>query len=596
MCGIAGVIGHAPAEARPALDRMRVALRHRGPDDEDCWWSPSGAAALAHTRLAVIDIGPGGHQPMSTPDGRFTVTFGGEIYNFVQLRRELEQQGVRFLTKSDTEVLLRGFERHGAGVVHRLRGMFAFAVWDEHERTCTLARDGFGQKPLYYHQRRNGALVFASEVRALMASRLVPRELDGAGVYGYLRAGTVPEPHTLLRNVSALEAGHTMTWRGGAVGTRRFWSPQFPSIGAPSNHHTEAARAALADSVDRHLVSDVPVAVLLSGGVDSAALLALAGRAGHDGVVTVSMAMPGSAVDEGPLARQTADRFAARHLECAIDARGAKALFPGYLQRIDQPSIDGFNTFVVARHARHHGIKVLLSGVGADELFGGYTTFARIPRITAWNARLGWAGALRHLGGRAIEQYAVGPRWRRVGDLLQQAPTLANTYAAFRGIFTRREARQLASHYGVDVPISEPAVEHTESPTDADEVSRLELTHYVRNQLVRDGDAASMACGVELRAPFLDTTLFDVLSRIPSSERLASAKRFLRDAVTELPPWVTGPKRCFQFPFDAWVSGEWRPVFAEVEQNSPVPTETWYRKMCLHVLDHWIDRMKSDGR
>lgn len=596
MCGIAGVIGSSPAETRPALDRMQAALRHRGPDDRGDWSSPSGVAAFTHTRLAVIDLGPGGHQPRSTADGRFTVTFGGEIYNFKELRRQLEQQGASFLTQSDSEVLLRGFERSGVAFVRRMRGMFAFAIWDEQERTCIFARDAFGQKPLYYHHRPDGALIFASEVRALVASHLVPTELDGAGLYGYLRTGTVPEPYTLLKSVSALEAGHTLTWRNGTITTTRFWSPQFPDTNVQGNHHREAVRAALVDSVDQHFVSDVPVGILLSGGVDSAAVLALASQAGHRGAMTVSMSMPGSTVDEGPLARQTADRFAANHLECAIDAGGARTLFPEYLQRIDQPSIDGFNTFVVSRFARQHGIKVLLSGVGADELFGGYSSFSRIPRITTWNAHLAWAGPLRQLGGRVLEHYAVGPRWRRVGDLLQQPPSLSNTYSAFRGIFTRREARQLAAHFNVDVPAAEPEDEPIASPTDADEVSRLELIRYVRNQLVRDGDAASMACGVELRAPYLDAPLFDTLARVPAPIRLAAAKRLLRDAVEELPPWVTGPKRCFQFPFDEWAALEWRPIFDGIEARSPVPTETWYRKMCLHVLEHWMDRMKADGR
>jgi len=596
MCGIAGVIGRPPSDVRPALERMQTALRHRGPDDEGSWWSPSCAAALTHTRLAVIDLGPGGHQPLSTPDGRFTIVLSGEIYNFAELRRHFQQQGAVFRTASDTEVVLRGYELFGADIVRRLRGMFAFALWDEHERACLMARDPFGLKPLYYHQRADGSLVFASEVQGLIASSLTPRDLDGRGLYGYLRTGSVPEPRTLIKDVWALEAGHSLMWRGGAATISPFWSPQFPRITATTNHHAPPVRTALIDSVNHHFVSDVPVGILLSGGVDSAALLALAAETGHEGVRTVSMSLPGSGSDEGSLARRTADRFAANHLECAIDAADARALFPDYLATIDQPSIDGFNTYVVSRFARQHGIKVLLSGVGADELFGGYASFARIPRMTAWNTRLSRVGPLRTLGGRIVERYATGPRWRRVGDLLQQQPTLENTYAAFRGIFTRHESRQLASHLGVTVPDDDSLGDNAPSATAADEVSRLELTRYVRNQLVRDGDAASMACGVELRAPFLDATLFDIVARVPSSIRLAAGKRLLRDAVAELPPWVAGPKRCFQFPFADWAEGAWATVFAGTDARSPVRAETWYRKMCVHVLEHWLHRMKADGR
>jgi asparagine synthase (glutamine-hydrolysing) len=242
MCGIAGVVGRSPAEVRPALERMQAALRHRGPDDQGVWCSASGTAAFAHTRLAVIDVGPGGHQPMSTPDGRLTIVFSGEIYNFVELRRELEQQGSVFRTKSDTEVILRGYERLGAGLLPRLRGMFAFALWDERERTCLLARDPFGLKPLYYHRAADGALVFASEVRGLLASRLVPRELDAQGVYGYLRAGTAQEPRTLVKDVSALEAGQSLTWRAGGVSNTRYWSPRFPEVRAQNNHYVDTVR------------------------------------------------------------------------------------------------------------------------------------------------------------------------------------------------------------------------------------------------------------------------------------------------------------------------------------------------------------------
>ncbi|MEP6782906.1 MAG: asparagine synthase (glutamine-hydrolyzing), partial [Acidobacteriota bacterium] len=278
---------------RPALERMQAALRHRGPDDEGIWWSPSGVAALAHTRLAVIDVGPGGHQPMSTADGRITISFSGEIYNFTELRKELEPHGA-FRTQSDTEVILRGYELLGLDLLPRLRGMFALALWDERERTCTLARDPFGLKPLYYHRGPDGRLVFASEVRALLASHMTPRALDGQGLYGYFRTGTVPEPRTLVTEVCALEAGHSMTWRAGGITDRRFWSPRFPAVSVETNHYAETVRLALIDSVAHHFVSDVPVGIMLSGGVDSAVMLALANQSGHSQVRTVSMSLPGS--------------------------------------------------------------------------------------------------------------------------------------------------------------------------------------------------------------------------------------------------------------------------------------------------------------
>ena len=594
MCGIAGIVGRQPAESRAALDRMRDALRHRGPDDEGSWQSPSGSAALVHTRLAVIDPSPAGHQPMSTDDGRFTISFSGEIYNYRELRHDLEQCGLPFHSQSDTEVILRGYQAHGRDIIGRLRGMFALAIWDERDRHCLLARDPFGLKPLYFHHGVDGVMVFASELRALSASRLVPRDLDARGLYGYLRTGTVPEPRTLIKDVSSLEAGHTLEWKSGTISHREFWAPRFPAEPG-GNHHRETVREALIDSVRHHFVSDVPVAIFLSGGVDSAAMLALTKDAGIGSVRTISMSFPGSKDDEGAAARRTAERFDARHAEVAIDAAAARDLFPQYLNAIDQPSIDGFNTFTVSRFAHEQGLKVTLSGVGADELFGGYASFTRVPQIATWHDQLAWAGPIGPLGGRILERVATGPRWRRVGDLLQQPPSIANTYSTFRAIFTRRESRVIAASLGVAAAADEGVDSEVPASTTADEVSRLELTRYVRNQLARDSDAASMACGVELRAPFLDRQLFEIVASVPAAVRLAAAKKLLRDAVPELPEWVNGPKRCFQFPFDEWAAHEWRPLFDAADADSPVPTGTWYRKLSLLVLKQWMERMKMHG-
>lgn len=532
---------------------------------------------------------------MSSADGRLTITFSGEIYNYRELRKELEEDRAQFRTPSDTEVILHGYQLRGATFLSDLRGMFAFAIWDEEERTCFLARDPFGLKPVYYHHASDGALLFASELRALMAAGTISRDLDPDGLNGYLRTGTVPEPLTLVKGVRVLEAGHTLEWRGGREATKCYWSPRFPDTDTAQNHHDGTVRSALLDSVRHHLVSDVPVGLLLSGGVDSSAILALAAECGRQDIQSISLALPGSRDDEGELARKTAERFKSRHAECAIDARAARELLPEYLPTIDQPSIDGFNTFVVSRFARQQGLKVVLSGMGADELFGGYRSFTQVPRITAWNEQLARTGPLRAIGGMVLEKLAPGPRWRRLGDLLQQPPSIANTYATFRAVFTRLEATDIASAIGVAPPSRQTAVGESCAAADANEVSRLELTRYLRNQLVRDGDAASMACGIELRAPFLDRVLFDATAAVPPAARLTASKQLLRDAVPELPPWVGGPKRCFQFPFADWSKGEWRDTFAGVDARSPVPTGAWYRQWCLMVLGDWMERMKTHG-
>jgi asparagine synthase (glutamine-hydrolysing) len=598
MCGIAGILTAEAGrfEMRPILGTMTGALRHRGPDDSGQWQSASGLAGFAHTRLAVLDLSAAGHQPMSTPDGRYTVVFNGEVYNFRELRRGLEQKGVAFRTQTDTEVVLRAYEAYGDACVEQLRGMFALAIWDERERTCLLARDRFGIKPLYYCHDRGGQLVFGSEVRALLTSGLVSKELDARAHYDYFRTGSVQEPRTLLRDVRCLEAGCHGRWQAGRFETRRYWRLAFPPTTIPDRDAVAATRAALLDSVAHHFVSDVPVGIFLSGGVDSTALVALARATGQGDVRTLSMTLPGVAEDEGAIAKRVANHFGTEHREYPVDAATGKATFSRFLHVFDQPSIDGLNTFALAGFAREMGTTVALSGLGADELFGGYRSFQDVPKLARWDARLSRLGVVRRLAGGLIERLAPGPRARRIGDMLGQTAGLPTAYTTFRGIYTRAEARALATHYtGSTGDVTDDVAAALPSdPTAGDVVSRLELSRYVRNQLLRESDVMSMAWGLELRTPYLDSGLVDTATRIPAATRLRVGKQLLLEAVPEVPSWVAQqPKRCFQFPFEQWLDGEWRGVFAGVSRTAPVATETWYRKWSLFMLERWRERLTS---
>jgi asparagine synthase (glutamine-hydrolysing) len=597
MCGIAAILD-ANGDVRAhtaAAHAMLCGIRHRGPDDEDVWVSRGGHASFVHTRLAILDLSAAGHQPMSSPDGRFTITFNGEIYNFHELRRSLQQRGATFTTQTDTEVILRAFELDGAACIAQLRGMFAFAIWDERDQSCLLARDRFGIKPLYYHVA-DGRLTCASEVKSLVASGLVPPDLDPDGMYGYFLTGTVPEPHTLLRNVRSLEAGSYAIWKDAQLACRRFWNLTFAAA-TRSDDAVEATRRALIDSVSHHFISDAPVGVFLSGGVDSTAIVALARAAGQTDLNTFSLSFPDRPDDEGVIASQTAFHFGTNHHEWAIDASTGRELFAQFLRASDQPSIDGLNTFAISKCAREHRMKVVLSGLGGDELFGGYPSFEMVPRLDRWRRRLGTLGPLGPVLGRGIEGHARDPRWRRIGDLLTQPAGLSRTYQAFRGVFTHEESRRLVQHYAgdtIDIAGDLFTTDTPADPTPGDQVSRLELARYMRNQPLRDSDTMSMAWGLEVRVPFLDGPLVETLSGIPASLRLQPGKRLLLQAVPEIPSWVAGqPKRGFMFPFEAWLKDEWREMFDEVERDSPVPTQTWYRKWCLFVLSRWIDKLKG---
>lgn len=593
MCGIAGFAGLEPrTDLGPHLERMRCSVEHRGPDDHGAWWSPSGHAAFAHTRLSILDPSPAGHQPMTIDGGRFTITFNGEVYNFAALRETLRHSGMSFTSNSDTEVILRLYQAHGAKCFEQLRGMFAIAIWDERERTCVLARDRFGVKPLFYSDT-GSMLVFASEVRAIAAGGLIPIAIDPEAVFGYFRSGSVPEPRTMFRGVRALAPGHVMAWRAGQVSLSPYWQLSFGGDTVVDDP-VGATRRALLDSVAHHFVSDVPVGVFLSGGIDSTAIVALARVVRADELRTFSIAFPGSADDEGAAARRTAAHFKTTHVEWAIDADTGRRLMDDFTAAADQPSIDGLNTYSVSRLAREHHTKVALSGLGSDELFGGYPSFERVPKMLRWARRAQSATAIsRPL--IAAGRLAVGSKAGRLLDLLDAPLDLDSAYSVFRGIFTRAEAARLTAHYtgivvgGVDETLPRPV-----DPSESDAMSRLELTRYMRNQLLRDCDVMSMASGVEVRVPFLDSAVVDTLSRIPAAVRQARGKALLLAAVPEIPAWVaSAPKRGFMFPIQQWIDQGSNIEVPSLLDPPFVAQDTWYRKWSLFAIERWLSHVNE---
>lgn len=585
MCGIAGIVSsrHSPETVKSMTQVMQRALVHRGPDDEGLWQSDCGQAVLAHRRLAILDLSPGGHQPMASADGRYTICFNGEIYNFRVLRSELEKEGVEFHSQSDTEVILKLFEREGIDSMKKLRGMFALAIWDQTTRRMFLARDPLGIKPLYVH-RSPGVLAFASELRALCGSGVFGATMNPQAVRRYLESGSVPEPMTLVQEVECLEAGRSLLWQEGSGRIQSFWQLSWSGQEAVTEDAVEFTRKALADSVRHHFVSDVPVGVFLSGGIDSTAVLAMANETGQAGVRAFSIGVDDPAADESAVARRTAEHFEADYHEMRLDGVKARGLFTEFLQHMDQPSVDGLNTYTVSSLAREHGMKVVLSGLGGDEVFGGYSSFSKIPKMLRWHS---WARAIPGLV--PLLQHSK-PQHRRLAEFLLSPGSIDDAYASLRGIFARSEAMKLTSWITGQPVVSNPhSVSSNPSPTTdlADEISRLELTRYMRNQLLRDSDVMSMAHGLELRVPFVDSVLVQKLARIPAATRLQPGKRLLTDAVPEVPEWVVNQKkRGFLFPYEKWLSREWGTAFADASKGAPVPVTTWYQKWVVFVLRH----------
>jgi asparagine synthase (glutamine-hydrolysing) len=603
MCGIAGWFagGDRCLPAHDYLDclaRMHGALRHRGPDDSGQWVAPDRAAALVHTRLAILDLSSAGRQPMHSPDSRYTIVFNGEIFNFRELKSRLEVGGTRFVTATDTEVILRLYEREGADCVRQLRGMYALAIWDGQARRGFLARDPLGIKPLYYCEM-NGQLLFASELRSLLASGIVPRVLDPHSLARYFETGSVPEPGSLVRSVSMLPAGHTLDWEGGRSRLARFWRIEFPepdrSRGA--REWIGRTRAALEDTVRAHFVSDVPVGVFLSGGVDSTAIVALARATGQgEDLRTYSIGVDDAQLDESLAAEEIARHFGTRHTTFHVDAGAANDAFAGFLQAMDSPSIDGFNTWLVSRLARREGAKVVLSGLGGDELFGGYPSFVRVPRLSHLATAIATAGPLGRKGGDLLAGRSDSPRWQRLGNLLAGPPSLLRAYKAFRGVFAARDARQLSAHFAgvsaAEIPDADEDA-RAELPRDPrDAVCYLELSRYMRCQLLRDSDVMSMAHGLELRVPFVDRILFESIRPAPASIRLRLRKRLLLDAMPEIPHSVRQRrKKGFTLPFAAWLRGGIADEINAMRETLPVTAESWYQRWSIYCFRRWWERI-----
>lgn len=525
------------------------------------------------------------------------IVFNGEIYNFRELREELEAGGEGFSGNSDTEVLLRLLSRDGAGCLPRLAGMFAFCLVNEAKGEALLARDAFGIKPLYY-RIDEGTLAFASEAGLL---RTGGDPVDVEALRDYFLWGSVPEPKTLAAPVRQIPAGHCLLFRYGEREARLIrWHeprPRPPVRRRERSDSVRATRTALEESVRRHLVSDVPVGIFLSGGLDSTAVLALAREVLGPGAElrTFTIGFAEAAYDESDIARRTAAHFGARHTEWRMTAAEGAHEIPGFLEAMDQPTLDGFNTWCVAKLASREGMKVVLSGIGGDEWFSGYESFVQVPRFHALHRGLGPA---RPLAAALLGLTPPGSRWRRLATFLRGERSWLGAYHVQRGIFTPGEADRLVrSMAGPGSEAPDGAFlggdEETGPLTPAERVGVLETGRYLRNQLLRDGDVFSMAQGLELRTPLVDVRLAASLLELPPGHRLEPGKRLLLDAVPEIPEWVRNrPKRGFRFPFREWIEGGFGSVLSAVSEDSPVVLNSWYRTWTLAAARH---RLRGRG-
>ncbi|MBK8724997.1 MAG: asparagine synthase (glutamine-hydrolyzing) [Holophagaceae bacterium] len=605
MCGLNGSFAYhaaaGPVDVEELL-RVREAMARRGPDGAGLWLAPDGRTGLAHRRLAILDLGEGGAQPMASADGRLVLVFNGEIYNFRELRRDLEAKGHRFRTESDTEVVLALYRERGAACVEALRGMYAFALWDGDRGGLFLARDPFGIKPLYVADDGR-TLRFASQVKALLAGGSVDTTPDPAGHAGFFLWGAVPDPHTLYRGIRALPAGTTQ-WidAGGALPPRAFFDlteefrraeGEAPDL-RPGEAH-ERLHDALRDSVKHHLVADVPVALFLSAGRDSSTLAALVqeGRAAKLHTLTLGFReFQGTPEDETVLAERVAAAYGTRHETRWIGKQDFLEHLEAALAAMDQPSIDGINTYFVSKAAKEAGIKVALSGVGADELFGGYPSFRQVPGLARALAPTRLLPALGRGLRKAIVPFHREGASPKLPGLLEYGGSVAGAYLLRRALFMPWE---LAGLVGEEMAKEGLAALQTLDRLEATiqglrrdrtRVSALEQAWYMRNQLLRDADWAGMAHGVEIRTPFVDVALFRALAPLLAGPRPPGKGDLAAAAVPALPDEVLRrPKTGFTTPVREWVA----------DTQAPGPTHRGLRGWARRVAGQGPGRLPHPG-
>ncbi len=559
MCGIAGIATtNRMPDLQEPLDAMLRSMHHRGPDGagREVMAMDGAVVGLCASRLAVQDTSNRGHQPMVSPETSAILAFNGEIYNVGELRNELERRGHSFRGGSDTEVVLACYDEWSVDSFARLRGMFALAIWDARRRRLLIVRDRLGIKPLYYAERDN-VLVFASEVRALLSSGLVSRRVCKRGLASYLAVGAVQEPLTIIDGVRELPAGNYATWTSDGFQVAEYWSMRDAfsrtQVVESRADAAERLRVELLATVQQHLISDVNLGVFLSGGIDSSAIAALATQSGAS-PRTISVIFPQRKFSEERFITTISARLGTNHTQLRLDEQMPLENLTTAIEAMDQPTVDGINTFVVSQAARQAGLTVALSGLGGDELLGGYSTFPRVRRLEQLRSRT--PAFIGRPAGRLLRQSPrASDRVMKLGRWLENADGLSSAYELQRELFG-----PAARHILCSESRSLPPVEVESAPPGLDSTNRvsyLELTGYMRNMLLRDADAMSMAHSVEVRVPFLDHNVVELLASLPGSYKVGgpSPKALLVDALGGLlpPEAVQRRKMGFTLPFDVWM-------------------------------------------
>ena len=567
MCGILGIINtnDKPVDSEKLIS-ARDTMFHRGPDDAGIYISKNGNVGLGHRRLSIIDLTQSGHQPMTTEDGRYTIVFNGEIYNYKELIRHsgLDPESMR--STSDTEVLLNLYALEGPACLNSLRGMFSFAIWDEVEQTLFAARDRFGIKPFYYYNQ-NGEFIFASELKAIKHYK-PSLTTSNISLDLFLRTGSIPSPFTLYNETYSLYPGSYLYLYLNldfSLEKKQWWKFSDLVIGKERKKYNSDAREeiheALIDSIKAHCVADVEVGAFLSGGMDSTAIVALMREISHEKIKTISVTFDEKELDESKYSLLASNTFNTNHYEYRFSEAELINDLDNIFESMDQPTIDGVNTYFVSKAAKDLGLKVVMSGLGGDELFGGYPSFKTIPRISRLK-KIPYSKELLKLASDVIPKLQH-PKFK---EFLKNYEKPGAEYSMIRGLYTEEELSKLAWNLSEEdkkryIPVFEELISHSydkeilEQLTGIEKISYLESLNYMSNQLLRDSDVYSMQHSLELRVPFVDNELYStVLPYLNDKKAFSKQKYLMSDAVKTIPEEISNRKKMgFTFPFDYWM-------------------------------------------
>jgi asparagine synthase (glutamine-hydrolysing) len=561
MCGINGIIGFEPSDSiLEKVRKMNAAVAHRGPDDTGTY--QHGQVTLGHQRLSIIDLSSAGHQPMISNDRRYVIAFNGEVYNYRDLRRQLNQY--EFKTNTDTEVVLAAFCEWGEKCLDRFNGMFAFAILDTAEEAVFIARDRLGIKPLYYVQKGE-YLAFSSEIRGLLAAGLFKAEINPVGLTDYLRYQTVHTPGTILKDVMLLPAGSLLNVSSKGVprlDIKNWWKPNIHTIDTTYDEAKVCVRELFYKSVERRLMSDVPFGAFLSGGIDSSAVVGVMADVATTSVETFNVSFSEEAFSEAKYARIIADNNKTNHHEIVLSPLEFLEQLPSAIAGIDHPSGDGPNTWVVSKAIRCAGVKMALSGLGGDELFAGYPIFRQMHRLNAWKSVWHMPQSFRMLVGALASKFKPGTASEKIKQILSINPyNFTDIYAVSRQVLLDDKIDDLLSGPVDGNNLCLDLLNTTLSKQNQilSATSVAEICSYMQHVLLRDSDQMSMAHSLELRVPFLDHELVEYALSLPDSIKYPHRpKKLLVDSLKDKLPdeIVDRPKMGFVFPWEHWLRNE----------------------------------------